>query len=302
MSRKHLSERQKAELREANRFVCCVCKERGLGVNFHHIDHDSSNNDLSNIAVLCVEDHDAHHRPHRYEVSHTELSTEEIRQHKQEWEAFVEEAQKQNPNILATVNVYGSRDNIHSLRLIFQDENSKIVLERTHHLVTAPPDKWIEAVIDEVRWLGENIKIALVDEPLAVEYCPCCENSLASTIDSNAALKITSPDWEEKSLFSLYINPERPSLALLVSYADQEIVQGSLHKCGSSHLHLQTGNFQERVPIQNGSSVRNQAKEIVHALIETWEPGHTLIGTGDHADPDITGKLKLPRVWESEDP
>jgi hypothetical protein len=300
MSRKHLTETQKAELREANRSVCCVCKERGLGINFHHIDHDSSNSDSSNIAVLCVKDHDAHHRPHRYEVNHTELSREEIRRHKQEWEAFVEEAQKQNPNVLAVINVYGSRDEIHALRLIFQDKNSNVVLERVYHFISGPPDRWVDAVVDEVKWLGENIKIAIVGQPLDVEYCPCCEGSLASTIDPNAALKITSPDWDDKSLLSLYINPERASLALLVSYADQEIVRGFLHKCGHNHLHFQTDDFQERVPIQDESSVRDQAKDIVHTLIETWKPGRTIIGTGDHTNPKITGELKLPEVWESE--
>lgn len=300
MTRKKLTPNQKAELREANKSVCCVCKERGVGINFHHIDHDSSNNDPSNIAVLCVKDHDAHHRPDRYEVNHAdELSKEEIRQHKQEWEDFVGEAKKSTPSILAVLNIYGTEEDIHSLRLVFQWETGEIVLERVYHLVDSPPDKWIDEVIDEVKWLGDGINISVIDKPLDVEYCPCCENSLARTIDPGLARKITTPDWEEKSLMSVYVNPSNPSLALLVSYENEEILQGALHKCGENHLHLQTDDFQERVPIRDDSEIRIQAKEIVYTLIRTWDPGEVIVGTGNPDAPDILDEFELPEVWES---
>ena len=73
----------KNALRTANAGVCCVCRTRGLGTNFHHIDRDPSNNDPGNIAVLCVREHDQHHRPDRYapidpSVNHTEMSADDI--------------------------------------------------------------------------------------------------------------------------------------------------------------------------------------------------------------------------------
>ena len=39
--------------------TCCVCHERGKTVQIHHIDEDPSNNSQENLAVLCLECHDA---------------------------------------------------------------------------------------------------------------------------------------------------------------------------------------------------------------------------------------------------
>lgn len=38
--------------------TCCKCNVRGLPVQIHHIDEDPSNNDPSNLAVLCSNCHD----------------------------------------------------------------------------------------------------------------------------------------------------------------------------------------------------------------------------------------------------
>lgn len=37
--------------------TCCVCNERGMPVQIHHIDENPSNNEKSNLAVLCLKDH-----------------------------------------------------------------------------------------------------------------------------------------------------------------------------------------------------------------------------------------------------
>ena len=39
--------------------TCCVCRERGKPVQIHHLDDDPSNNDLGNLAVLCLDCHNA---------------------------------------------------------------------------------------------------------------------------------------------------------------------------------------------------------------------------------------------------
>jgi hypothetical protein len=38
--------------------TCCVCRNRGLSVQIHHIDEDPTNHAIQNLAVLCLEDHD----------------------------------------------------------------------------------------------------------------------------------------------------------------------------------------------------------------------------------------------------
>lgn len=38
--------------------TCCVCRDRSKPVQIHHIDDDPSNNDVSNLAVVCLTCHD----------------------------------------------------------------------------------------------------------------------------------------------------------------------------------------------------------------------------------------------------
>ena len=37
--------------------TCCVCRQRGKPVQIHHINEDSSDNALRNLAVLCFDCH-----------------------------------------------------------------------------------------------------------------------------------------------------------------------------------------------------------------------------------------------------
>lgn len=39
--------------------TCCVCTDPSRAVQIHHIDNDPSNHDPSNLAVLCLEDHES---------------------------------------------------------------------------------------------------------------------------------------------------------------------------------------------------------------------------------------------------
>lgn len=297
--RKDPSPKQKEKLLSMNAGVCCVCKTRGQGVNFHHIDGDNTNTVLENLAVLCVKDHDAHHRPRVYtEMNHLEMGAEKIFKYKLEWEAFVKEAQKENPKVLAVMNIYGTEESIHSMRLIFQTIESKIIFERLYHLLTGSHESWIDSAIDEVRWLGLNIPLSIVNKPPPIEYCPCCGKSLANVIDSNVANRIAASNWEQNSICSIYINPSQPSLAIILLYEKEALLTGSLHKCGK-YLHFICDNFEERVPIKKSASVRTQATRILSKVLDEWHPAKILIGTGDEDDPEIIDNLNLPLIWEN---
>ncbi len=54
-SRKFIPQSVQRELLFKNEAVCCVCQKQTIQI--HHIDGDSKNNKLSNLAVLCVEHH-----------------------------------------------------------------------------------------------------------------------------------------------------------------------------------------------------------------------------------------------------
>jgi hypothetical protein len=271
-----------------------------VGLELHHLDGDNSNTVDENLAVLCVQDHDAHHRPKAYtHLKHTELGEDKLREYKSSWESFMAEASKPYPRVIAVVNVYGNYSNIHSARLILQWENGVIELERIYHLLTTGPvEAWIDNILDEIRWLGNNIQIVIVDEPLEVEYCPCCQTSLSNTIDQNMAKKITSEFWGTDSIGSIYINPENPSLAITISLKSELLYSGHLHLCGK-FLHYICDNFEERVEVNHHSSIRIQATQIVGKVLDQWEPGAVFIGTGDPDNPYLISNVDLPRIWET---
>lgn len=295
--RKNISPQKQKELLRRNAGVCCICRERGLGINFHHIDGNPSNDKLENIAVLCVKEHDQYHRPQKYTISnHLELGVKKIKSKKEEWERFVKEASKKNTKVLAVLNAFGNYKEVHAMKLLFQ-RNDKIIIERVYHLLNGPIENWIDAAFDEINWLGKNIQLVFIDEPLSVGYCPCCGSSYSNTLDSNYAKKLTAPDWKEKSICSIYINPKQPSLALTIFYNKNIILQGSLHKCGD-FLHYMCDNFEERKKIKPKHNVRKQAVDIIRKVLFDWSPGRILIGTGNHDKPHPIKGILLPKCWE----
>ena len=145
--------------------------------------------------------------------------------------------------------------------------------------------------------IAPNLILTLIDEPLPIEYCPCCNKSLSNTLDWNIAAKLTAADWTSQSRGSIFINPQQPSLAVSIFYKEAVIITASLHKCGK-HLHFHTPKFEERVSIKKSPSIRTQATKIVGKFVKDWAPGTLLIGTGDHDTPHLIGDFSLPKIWE----
>lgn len=65
----------------ANQHACCVCQS--IDVQIHHIDSNASNNDLSNLAVLCLPHHDKATAPPSLTAR---LKPAEILTYKKSWE------------------------------------------------------------------------------------------------------------------------------------------------------------------------------------------------------------------------
>jgi hypothetical protein len=300
--RKAPSVEQKNRLLTQNANRCCVCKRGGVGLHLHHIDEDPSNTVDENLAVLCVQDHDLHHRPTAYNlVKHINLGKERIKNCKNSWEDFLAEATQNDPKILATVSVYGNYEHIHAAQLVIQRLNEEIEYERVFHLFEGGYEYWAEEIVREVHELGANIKIAFVNEPLPVDHCPCCGKGYSRTIKKGFALKMASPNWSTYSVCSIYINPNQPSLALTVFLKDELIYQGNLHLCRGTHLHYSCDYYDESIKVKRQPSVRTQASAIVQKVINTWEPNTLFIGTGEHEEPYLINDFKLPRCWENRE-
>jgi hypothetical protein len=67
----------------ANRHRCCICNIPHKHVEIHHTDGNNSNNDPSNLAVLC---RDCHSRVTGDEGLGRRYSEEEVREYKRQWE------------------------------------------------------------------------------------------------------------------------------------------------------------------------------------------------------------------------
>lgn len=183
MARKKPAASQRKRLLERNAWRCCVCKREGIGLHLHHIDGDNSNTIDDNMALLCVEDHDHHHRPSKYtRTRHLHLGSDRILKYKTSWEAFVTNAQSNDPSVIAVVNVFGTLEHVHASKIIFKWPDEKIEFERIFHLLEGNFDYWTDEMLAEVQSLGKNIKLFLIDEPFPVEYCPCCGNGYSNTV------------------------------------------------------------------------------------------------------------------------
>lgn len=297
MGRVAVPDKMAKRLYELNANSCCVCKRTGVGLNLHHIDGDSSNTIEENLAVICVNEHDAHHRPDRYpSLNHMDLSSQRILAYKIEWEEFVKECQKEEPKVLATINAYGTYENIVGMKIIFQWLDGRIVFERTYQQLDGDLDYWTDKAIEEVQRFGNNVKIILIDEPLKIEYCLNDKVSLSRTLDEPAARKVIANDWREKAVATVYINPKQASLAIAIFYCDEEIMHMSIHRCGDKIKYRDyKGAKSAKVrPFR----VRKQVRVYVNQLLEKWDIKTVFYGTGNVNNPRIIDGCELPLCWE----
>lgn len=287
----------------SNAHRCCVCKNSGINLHLHHIDGNRANTVAENLAVLCVAHHDVHHNPDSYvRPNHSELSTAALQRFKTSWEAFVAEARKPFPSVLATLSVFGTGTLFHSAKLVMQWKNGQIEYERIYDPHLGDMDYITDLLLEEVSSLGKNVKLVLLSEPVSFAYCVHSNShgSLSNTVNEDFAIRLTDPVWREKSICSIYVNPHTPSLAYLFSIDETVIHEASIHLCQGRFLHVSTGSRDEQIIVQHKPSVRAQVTRLMRKTIKHWEPAHIFIGTGPDADPTALDELVLPVIWERE--
>lgn len=80
-----------AKVLVASAHTCCKCEERGKPIQIHHIDGDPANNDLDNLAVLCLTCHA------ETEISGgfaRKLSSADVRLYRDQWTGRVAERRR----------------------------------------------------------------------------------------------------------------------------------------------------------------------------------------------------------------
>ncbi len=299
MARKKATPKQRERLLASNLHRCCVCKRDGVGLHLHHIDGNNANTVDHNMAVLCVEDHDSHHRPNEYsKPKHLELSEDKLREYKLSWESFVQDAQSESPTVLATINFFGNEEQVHAARLIFQWPNQKIEFEKTYHLLEGSVESWVDNMIVEANKIGKNIKLGVIEGFLPIEYCGCGGGAYSHVVNEAVAIKTNAKNWDEKSILSVYINPDVPRITMHLSLWEQDLFKASIHLCDGTHLHLESDYHEERIELKKRPSIRTQATEMFKGFLSDWEPAHLFVGTGDPDQPELIEYFLLPRCWE----
>ena len=285
---------------EANAGRCCVCRKYGLGLNIHHIDENPANNDPQNLAPICVEGHDHHHRPKAYKIQRhcSALKATTIWKRKRAWEKFVKLARQKPPLVRATITAYGTKKLVHAAELVVHTLDQKIGYHQVYHLHDGDFDHWTELILEVLCDLSQDIPISLVSRPMPVEHCPCCGKALSRMISKGLILRSTSPQWKCKSVCSVYVNPAQPSLMALVFFGKKEVFSWGLHLCKERFLHVHTESYDERIRIRPRTSVTNQVEGLVNHVLRQWNPGKVFWGTGDSDQPVLTDKLQLPESWE----
>ncbi len=161
-------------------------------------------------------------------------------------------------------------------------------------------DRLTDEIVADVSSISPRITVALINEPLPVEHCPCCGTGLSRTVKPAIVRKLTDPAWATGSAACIYLNPTRPSLAIVLFLRSQGIFSGHLHLCQGRYLHYHCDYFDDGVPLDPCASVRTQATRIVNTVLREWQPAQTHIGTGHPDRPSPLPDLILPKVWEQE--
>ncbi|MBN1972822.1 MAG: HNH endonuclease [Sedimentisphaerales bacterium] len=84
--RKFIPKSCEVEVLFLNRHTCCICHDKGKDVQIHHIDGDNSNNDISNLSILCL---DCHSRVTGTRGLGKSYSSLELKLYKKEWENII---------------------------------------------------------------------------------------------------------------------------------------------------------------------------------------------------------------------
>jgi hypothetical protein len=84
--------------------TCCVCNIQGLAVQIHHIDENPSNNEFSNLAVLCFE---CHEKTQIQGGFGRRLNAAQVTKYQEQWLARVEARRSEADRLAAQARIEG---------------------------------------------------------------------------------------------------------------------------------------------------------------------------------------------------
>ncbi|QEC66311.1 HNH endonuclease [Panacibacter ginsenosidivorans] len=93
-----------AQVLYASDRTCCVCNERGKAIQIHHIDENPSNNELSNLAVLCFQCHEETQIRGGFG---RKLNAAQVMKYREEWVIRVEQRRKSVDELVSLKTIEG---------------------------------------------------------------------------------------------------------------------------------------------------------------------------------------------------
>lgn len=89
--------------------TCCVCNIRGKNIQIHHIDENPSNNNIDNLAVLCLECHNDTMTKGGFG---RKLDANQVIKYRTEWLERVQKRKEKADEIASIQSVTGSTENL----------------------------------------------------------------------------------------------------------------------------------------------------------------------------------------------
>jgi len=99
--RKKIPQKIEAQILFINDRVCCICRDPSKKVQIHHIDGNPNNNNLSNLAVVCINHHDEIHKSGGVTKA---ISTTLLKKYKHNWELTVRKQRTQQHEPLKSLH------------------------------------------------------------------------------------------------------------------------------------------------------------------------------------------------------
>jgi hypothetical protein len=164
---------KEAEILFANRHSCCICHDKDKDVQIHHIDGNNKNDNLSNLAVLCIDHHSKVTGQRGLGKRYTEL---EIRKYKQEWESITKkEYGLFNPKKIKLISkiekrlfVFKAKDIIYEMMTI--DDSKENIIDK--HFKTLWHLSLLEGIqkeiIDHLHYAFSFTSINQINKPIAL--------------------------------------------------------------------------------------------------------------------------------------
>ena len=180
---------------------CCVCREPRLDLQIHHIDDDPSNNDQSNLAVLCLQHHNDTQKKGGFG---RHLNASQIKEYKRLWEVEVAQS-RQTVTIAETEKGEEPQGSKLPERNFERVEYSVLKDDQGKYVIAGAPTVFFS---DRMAYTFPGLTgLRIIDDPKGAAYR--LKRLLHSPVHFEEAIghgRVTDPIWYTRGLGDMYVH------------------------------------------------------------------------------------------------